>query len=958
LIFFVLERKIESFIIPVTDAVAGEKKPRLLIGSESMTTNKFRICTLNVRSIKSNAQFEDFEENVSRVKFDVLGLAETRLPLSGCLDLNSGYVLYKSGKADGTSTHAGVGFYVSQEVNKQVESVRNISERIIQMILRVGDTKLRITQVYAPHSGYDEEVYDAFLEDLSVALRGQSKNDFLIGDFNAIIGPAEIGETCCGRRGTGVRNERGEILVNYCESSGWSIMNSFFKKRLGRKWTWRSPNGQTFNEIDYILAKNRTMVTDVSTLNVNAGSDHRIVRATLRIQACQTLPVKKRSLPPAFNNLKLKTAMWIQSQSLPSQPKYDELISAMKDTMNSVAGYPIRTPRISDRTKILMERRKQLKFGLGHEFHAVLEYMAVCKTLRWSLNEDIKNHQVVVLEKAIAQNRLKRGRQEVLNKRKQLTQVRKSDGTITSSKSETIGAIADFYEKLYQSENGEFVSTVTGQLESPILAEEIRRACSCIRGNTAPGIDSLPSIIIKHCAPMTAEKLADLLNQMFADNQFPAILTHAKTILLYKKGDPLDIGNYRPISLLSTVYKVLTRIITMRLEEAMMNKLPVEQAGFRKAFSTVDHIMSLNLLFEKCREWNLPLHVVFIDFKKAFDSIEFEAVWKALEYYSVDNCTIRMIKQLYSAGTSSVKVSTSSANFKVQKGVRQGDSLSPLLFILTLQFALEKINWNQRGYPISNKRLRYLAYADDIMLCSNTVPELQSMLNDLCLECRKIGLEINVNKTKWMSNTGDQLLLLHGEQIEKVDNFIYLGQKLTYPRDHNREIGRRIGSGWASFNRVRELLTSKKVPMKIKRKYFNMCIAPALLYGCTTWALTKKTETRLAVCQRRMERRMIGVRLIDKKPISWIRRKTGLTDIVMMFRKRKWFQASKILNRENECRWDTILLRWIPTTPRPLGRPRTRWEDDFTKRAKRINWKREALTDNWSNLFSSFTCIS
>ncbi|CAD5213238.1 unnamed protein product [Bursaphelenchus xylophilus] len=87
--------------------------------------------------------------------------------------------------------------------------------------------------------------------------------------------------------------------------------------------------------------------------------------------------------------------------------------------------------------------------------------------------------------------------------------------------------------------------------------------------------------------------------------------------------------------------------------------------------------MTINLLIEKCREWDLPLHMVFIDFKKAFDSIKFVCIWRALEECGVDECTVRMIQQLYAAGRSYLCLGSSQVEFEVQRGVRQGDSLSP-----------------------------------------------------------------------------------------------------------------------------------------------------------------------------------------------------------------------------------------------------------------------------------------
>jgi exonuclease III len=126
--------------------------------------------------------------------------------------------------------HTGVGFYVSEEVNQKVESVRFISDRIIQLILKLdGGGKLRLTQVYAPQSGHEEDVHEAFYEALSNALEGRFAHNIVLGDFNAIIGPTQSGDACCGKYGTGVRNERGEAFIDFCKAEDLFIMNSFFK---------------------------------------------------------------------------------------------------------------------------------------------------------------------------------------------------------------------------------------------------------------------------------------------------------------------------------------------------------------------------------------------------------------------------------------------------------------------------------------------------------------------------------------------------------------------------------------------------------------------------------------------------------------------------------------------------------------------------------------------------------
>uniref|UniRef100_A0A914QT94 Reverse transcriptase domain-containing protein n=1 Tax=Panagrolaimus davidi TaxID=227884 RepID=A0A914QT94_9BILA len=330
----------------------------------------------------------------------------------------------------------------------------------------------------------------------------------------------------------------------------------------------------------------------------------------------------------------------------------------------------------------------------------------------------------------------------------------------------------------------------------------------------------------------------------------------------------------------------------------------------------------------------MPLYVVFIDFKKAFDSVELPAIWEALERFDVDVGDIEIIKMIYAHGSSSVNVGTSSVPINVQKGVRQGDTLSPLLFILVLQLALNQVNW-KNGININGSILGHLDFADDIALLSQTLEGAQSLLDQVAEKCREVGLHINVDKTKWMSNVRDpnEIILLNDEEVEKVNEFIYLGQIVKWPSQpgrFNKEISRRICSGWNAFNKAKKLLISRRIPAYLKRKYFNQCIFPAMLYGCETWCLTKTEETRLAVAQRKIERRMLNVRLLDQHSREWLRERTQLKDIVQAARERKWNYLRKLMLLPDD-RWNRKLTEWIPNTRRPVGRPPTRWMDDFTK---------------------------
>ncbi len=188
-----------------------------------------------------------------------------------------------------TKGYRGTGFYIHKNWINKIIDVRRITERISLIKLDLNKkTKLLILQIYAPTQQASQEERDEFYEVLQNTLwEGREYYNIIIGDYTAKLGNnlKNRGLKCLGAFCSGnVTSKNGEILVNFSEDSNLKIANTFYKKKLGRKWTWQYPDGKTKNEINYRLVNDTRIVKDVSVLKtLNFPSDHRAVHLKLKI---------------------------------------------------------------------------------------------------------------------------------------------------------------------------------------------------------------------------------------------------------------------------------------------------------------------------------------------------------------------------------------------------------------------------------------------------------------------------------------------------------------------------------------------------------------------------------------------------------------------------------------------------------------------------------------------------
>jgi len=199
-----------------------------------------------------------------------------------------------------------------------------------------------------------------------------------------------------------------------------------------------------------------------------------------------------------------------------------------------------------------------------------------------------------------------------------------------------------------------------------------------------PGNDGIDANMLRALLDETLSLLRSSMSDLIVHQlPLPDSWKLASITLLPKDRPGVDPLNYWPISLLQVQYKWYTSIITTRLSKLANEYILCDgQMGFCKGMSST---MALHVVMEEAQLYDKELHVVYIDFKKAFDLLHQDAILQVLQHYRLGDQFIKLVKQLYEGCSATVQVNrTPSAPFLVEWGVQQGDTLSPLLFILAI----------------------------------------------------------------------------------------------------------------------------------------------------------------------------------------------------------------------------------------------------------------------------------
>ncbi|CAF3704228.1 unnamed protein product [Rotaria sp. Silwood1] len=928
-----------------------------------------------------------------------------------------------------------------------------VSERILMVRLATSPVNVTIIAIYSPVNPngqqHGAEAVEIFYEDLQRIADKVSPHDLLLlmGDFNARVGKQQhqTSGNIVGPHAVDRITENGERLIDFCTVNNLVISNTFFEHKSIHKMTWMHPRNKKWHMIDYIIVnkKFRSSIEDVRVQRAAAaavGTDHHLIRAKLRFHLKSRKKLNQRR-PSRLDRKKMQDIHRVEhfQQELERRPtttssntmsindKYSEFVEYVKkvsvDIFQQHGNGIQRKEWLTDEIIEAVEKKANafIQWQNHRGSRAEQRYLQKYRLLRTLVKKKIQDRQVQYwdersqdIETAMKKNdpatayrliRQLKGRCANIEHHP----VQDTNGQLLISSTARLTRWKEYFQDLLNvptKVNPLIIQQITPaiipsheelrQSMTPSLIE-VEQAINKMKSGRAPGIDEISADILKVGGPPMVKWLHEFFVDIWNNEEMIDDWTTAILIRLHKnKGSKAICDNYRGISLLTATSKVFSRIILNRVSSVLDKRLLEEQAGFRPKRSTIDQIFTLQMVMEKTHELNKPMHMCFIDIRKAYDSIHRPLLWQICSHYGISNKIIRMLQLMYTNTKGQVRINGElSPSFQIETGVLQGGIYSPILFNVFFDFVIRRViekagilgikgielaygsndffHPDSEGYVTFN--ILVLMYADDlVVMCSNKadLKKFMYLFEEVTQEC---GLIMNISKTCIMSlqqyeQDGTRRVIknievdntnidinIRNEKINVVTEFSYLGCHVTQDQTIQKEIETRILKASKAFNALRNIIWYRKtISIPAKLRIFRACVIPVLLYGSETWSTTIVQERRLNVFYLKCLRTIIGINLGDRMSNDKILQLTGQPEISELIRRNRLRWFGHVNRMENADSKTSIVKKcmysYYPKSKRPRGiGNRKTWSDkimdDITKCGIR-NWRKETMNrDKW-----------
>lgn len=745
--------------------------------------------SFNVNGASRYEKQKDILDFLRKKPFDIIMLQETHIKTESENYLRSlwGYNCFACGHSN---ANKGVAILFKNTFEYTVHNVikDQIGGSFLILDISIFKDRFTIANIYGPS---DRDNPDFFINIFQIIERIGNRQVMTAGDWNVLLNP-NIDSRNYRNLGTRSRSRR-TILEKIEHFDLVDIYRKVFPEK--RAYTWRRFNSIQQGRLDYILLSD-SLVEKVINVDISSGyrSDHSIVSVTLDNSQLNKHPKSYWK----FNNSLLKDKIYVDEiKKVISNTKkqyavpiynYEELDNIPNDYLEFVIN-----DQLFFETLLLEIRGKTISYASYKKRKNEKEEQDLTKQIeQLELDPNIDNDKMLCLEELKLQlqefreNRLKgiiiRSRINWLDqgekpskyfchlenrnyRAKRMCFLERENGDRIYEQKELVEETKNFYKKLYEKRNVETIdldNLVNNQkkltdieresLEGEITFVEATEALKNMKNNKSPGNSGYTTEFYKFFFTDIGHFLIRAINYGFHCNRLSITQRQGVITCLPKEGKNSQLlNNWRPISLLNVSYKIASTCISNRIKRVLSKLIHANQTGFQSnKFIGVNLQMMYNILSYTESE-NIPGMLVLVDFFKAFDSIDWNFIEQVLDYMNFGVDVKKWVNLFYSEITSCVMVNGEySEYFPIGRGVRQGDPLSPYLFLLCAEILAQAIreNDNIKGIKIENTESLISQFADDTALyLDGSKDSFEHCIRVLTQFASISGLTINFQKT-------------------------------------------------------------------------------------------------------------------------------------------------------------------------------------------------------------------
>ena len=379
-------------------------------------------------------------------------------------------------------------------------------------------------------------------------------------------------------------------------------------------------------------------------------------------------------------------------------------------------------------------------------------------------------------------------------------------------------------------------------LFQPIQEAELLMAIAKLALNKAQGPDNISNDMLKHSPTYIQQHLLRLFNMCYEFGIYPQTWRKTYIAPIHKKGNIHNPANYRGLALSSCVAKLYTSILNAKLYDEMQRlNLHVScQGGFVKGRRTSDNLYVLNAIRDGARRKKKNLWCLFLDITKAYDTVDRDRMFQILQDCLICPYLTRAIMTSLDGTLYAIKLDGYVSDFfRTIRGLKQGDSLSPLLYNLYTHhlrdIIMRDMHLEDHIPSLASNRVPVLAFADDTILLSYTIAGLQQILNSAILYLQGASLTINPTKCYLVttSRQKDHFVTIGDIRIVSQQCAVYLGLDVQ-PHRHSF-IGNDTLMGKARRAAGRLAAVTRTMPVEQAVQFYNTLVAPVAAYGAEIW---------------------------------------------------------------------------------------------------------------------------